>query len=718
MSGHKNSHEGLPLLKELHSDLARKYRIHASAIIDIWRSSDASDRAKWLKQGNANGVLPKDSMDQCSGNLGTMVPELNLQDMAESGPEFFLEILKHRATTSLFQQYCSGPDGKQGDYDVIAGLIALGLRAPDPCQNCFTLFMDSPNYGITCTISTDEDRAVIEPGILTKVCVLRWIGDFVMERQHSLLQFLNIVVVDILDLGSKTRSHEPQEKKKKFKDDGPAALSRLTIRSPKTKVTTSDLVNSARDQREMAQEYLDLIYNEPVVLAHALGVYFWSRPGIVADEKGRLLPIHTDKYLSSSFFEVIQTSVQSVALWKYITRLLERLEDAPGDKARRALTVQELANCCHLQYTRAQSLFKRYVQTGTGRKWFQRISNAYDDNGNPRVTMKVKPENLTVADSQLHYMLRLCQPKIQVTDATSWIKKLGELHVSHPEEREKMWDKEVDSLSELAVIVEFIQDLSSAILLPSSSGRHGQAFISKSRQLDIELNHIKNELDLLDFIAPINNLLEPGVAKDALKKFDQFTVETVGTSIASLYQDLVDESLALHQDQCERVQAKLAQNSKFEWPELPKELPQSTEIRVQQRKEREKTRPPHSSFYNAVAPAQSCSPGEPASPEALKTDESTAEALSKLFDKSQARGSLTWMGFEAAMAKLGFSVLPKQGSVYTFYPPEGMSVNKSFTTHRPHNSKIEGYRAHILARRLKSVYGWSEETFRVESATR
>ena len=63
------------------------------------------------------------------------------------------------------------------------------------------------------------------------------------------------------------------------------------------------------------------------------------------------------------------------------------------------------------------------------------------------------------------------------------------------------------------------------------------------------------------------------------------------------------------------------------------------------------------------------------------------------------------------MADLGFSVLPKSGSVYTFFPSESMAVGKSFTTHRPHQSDIEGFAVLRLAKRLETVYGWDENTF-------
>jgi hypothetical protein len=57
------------------------------------------------------------------------------------------------------------------------------------------------------------------------------------------------------------------------------------------------------------------------------------------------------------------------------------------------------------------------------------------------------------------------------------------------------------------------------------------------------------------------------------------------------------------------------------------------------------------------------------------------------------------------MADLKFSVLPKYGSVFTFFAPEDMKVQKSLMVHRPHKSIIEGHKLFVFASRLDRVYG-------------
>ncbi|CAI7610485.1 unnamed protein product [Penicillium glandicola] len=668
------------LLNELHSDLARKYQKHAAVIETIWQSFSPNERAKCFCAGAAGGVVLKHPLDRSLGD------------------------------------YCEGLNGGPGDHAMIEDSVRTrGLKHANPFKNCYTMFQ-GPMYATSYQLMAKEALAAFEPAIRARVCVPQSVGEFIMQRQIYTLQTLNILIEDILEQGSKSRAEKaPTKKNKKPIDDGVVeAMSKLNVRGSHAKITLSDLAARARDHQDILEEYLGLLSTEPLVLAHAVNIWFFSRPELVPDEKGRRLPVHTDKYISAAVLEAVNSSIQGAAVWKYIASILELLEKSTEDRACRALLLQEISNICQLEFSRAQSLFKRHVQTAMGSKWFKRKSNMYDNAGNPRVSISGKPEDLTVSDPQLHYMLRLCQPKLTVSTATTWIKKLSELHESHPQEREKLEDREADSLGDLAIIVGFIQELASVIPIPSFSNNKGQIFASKSQEVESELNQVKDQLDLLDFVVPIDNLLEPGVAPGALEKLDQFIIEKSGTKMGFLYQDMVADCLSGVQAKCDELKAKSVQGLKTELPFAPSTTPESREIRVEQRKQKEKTRPSHSSIYDIVTPAEPARSQQPASlPRTFKIDESTAEIFSRLFCKSQSRGPVAWAAFAEAMAKLGFSISPKYGSVYTFGPPDSMTAKKSFTVHRPHQAKMEGYRVLMVARRLQKLYGWDEETFQV-----
>jgi predicted metal-dependent hydrolase len=100
-----------------------------------------------------------------------------------------------------------------------------------------------------------------------------------------------------------TRRQRKTQKKtrKKSNDAVSAALSKLTIVSKPDKLSLQELEASILDQKSSLNEYLDLCRNEPAFLAYAINIWFFSRPELLQDEKGRHLPLHTDKYMSISF---------------------------------------------------------------------------------------------------------------------------------------------------------------------------------------------------------------------------------------------------------------------------------------------------------------------------------------------------------------------------------------------------------------------------------
>jgi hypothetical protein len=191
---------------------------------------------------------------------------------------------------------------------------------------------------------------------------------------------------------------------------------------------------------------------EPVFLTHVVNNWFFSQPGLVPDEKGRIMPLVTDKYISVSIFEVIHNSVIGAAIWDYVYSLLQVLSQKINDRPCRAIILQEMANICHFECCRVHKLFKRFVQMGSGSKYFKRASGVYDDDC-ALVTMKIKPDVLTRKNPQLHYVLRLCQTPMDVASVVDWINKLDCFHYTHVTETTRMLERELDAFGDLAVHV-------------------------------------------------------------------------------------------------------------------------------------------------------------------------------------------------------------------------------------------------------------------------
>ncbi|KAG5765335.1 hypothetical protein H9Q72_006587 [Fusarium xylarioides] len=700
------------MIRELHGDLQRKWKAHGPKVEIAWRSFNKAQRAKCMKAGSADGVVLKHSSDVSLGNVYKFIPEWNLADITAPNSDFLLDIFKHRATKSLFEQYAEGVSGTLGDRHLIEKMVReKNLRHVDPFKHSYTYFYDE-KYGQSFTVQPKhlEEvmkglRIAVDHGVL----IPRSLGELVLQRQITILQLLNVMIEDILDQGSQTRTRSGAKKQSKN-----APLSESASKQAAVKLTPQEVAAIASDQKSSLEEYLSLLRTEPTVLCPGVNVQFFSRPELVPDEKGRSLPVHTDKYIGPAVFETIHHAIQGIAIWESITALLDLLEKPSTDKLYKSTILQELSNMCHFEYARTQALFKRQVSTGTGSKWFKRISNAYDNSGNAKVSMKGKPEELTRSDPQLHYLLRLCQPETTATKAVEWMEKLSDLYKAHPLEREKLDEKESRTLHDVAAIVAFVQDISSVYSLPSASRKKGNLLVAGLQEVDTELNQIKKEVDLRDYAAPIDNLLEPGMSAKALEALDAFVVEKAGTKMGSLYQDEVEKAFRNVEEQYQQAKNKANKDSKVDFVPIDT-TPVDAKERIETRRQKEKTRPEHSSVY-AIAPTTDSTEEKEvvtlAQP--LKVSSSTAEVFSTLFDMTQSRGSVSWSSFEAAMSELGFSVLPRFGSVYTFRPSEDMDIKRPVSIHRPHQSQIEGYLILILARRLNRAFGWSEDSFVTE----
>ncbi|KAG5791984.1 hypothetical protein H9Q69_008968 [Fusarium xylarioides] len=585
------------MIRELHSDLRRKWKAHGPKVETAWRSFNKAQRAKCMKAGAMEGQVLKHSRDASLGNVCKFIPEWNLKDITDPDSDLLLDILKHRAKKSMTEQYRSGHNGTAGDLDLIDEMTRTrNLRHVDDFKNCFTFF-DEREYGFSFRVpagqNVNEALSGMESAMQQRYIIPQSLGELILQRQLYLLQALNIMIEDVLDRGSETRDRSQLAKNSK----PVTALSDSASKQAAVKLNPQELSTIASDQKSSLEEYLSLLRTEPTVLCAGVNVQFFSRPELVPDEKGRSLPVHTDKYVGPAVFEAIHHAVQGIAVWESITGLLDLLEKPSTDKLYKSTILQELSNMCHWEYARTQK------------------------------------GNLLVAGLQ---------------------------------------------------------------------------------EVDTELNQIKKDVDLRDYAAPIDNLLEPDMSTKALEALDAFVAEKTGTKMGSLYQDEVEKAFRNVEEQYQQAKNKANKDSKVDFVPIDT-TPVDAKERFETRRQKEKTRPEHSSVY-AIAPTTDSTEEKEvvtlAQP--LKVSSSTAEVFSTLFDKTQSRGSASWSSFEAAMSELGFSVLPRFGSVYTSRPSEDMDIKRPVSIHRPHQSQIEGYLILILARRLNRAYGWSEDSFVAE----
>ncbi|KAF7898717.1 hypothetical protein EAF00_005163 [Botryotinia globosa] len=547
---------------------------------------------------------------------------MNLHDIIAE-PEYLLDHLRYRATTSLFYQYRVGIHDGPGDYMfILENMRDKNLR-------------HTHSFKATTAVNYPEIITKIASEIKGRTVVSREVGKLVPKRQLHTLIHLNILVADILDARSTTKSTKPRPKKSNKAVI--SALSSLSIVDCQEKLSLDDIINNSLDQKTAVSDYL------------VDGNLYLTR-------RARILPWLADKYINTSIFELIHNTATGAATWDYIHRLLQLLAKKPDDKIASKILLQEASNVAHLEFFIIQKVFKRYAALGTGSKYFKRVSGKYD-NGSAR--------------------------------------KLEDLYRLHPIELSEVHGGVLDTFDDLAVIVRFVEILSATVTLPEKNARRGQIYASRLKNLLGELEPLKHEVDLSKFAVPTENLLEPGMTEGAIDALDQFTAERMGTMTGSLYQDLVDDCV-----------------SQFEDPAYETMGP---DILIQQRRHKDKARPTNVSPYDLTQDdTESAQAGTEELPRVFKVNKNTAQVFCTIFAKSEARGSVSWILFETAMVDLGFSVIPRFGSIHTF-SPAGMDVGheKSITFHRPHKSEIEGWKLVMFASRLKRVYGWIEQPFKM-----
>lgn len=226
-------------VKTLHRNLGRKYKRHGSRVEQMWRSLNQVQRAKVLRKGFLQ--IPKSPTDSSHGNVNKLIPEWNLRDITDPSSDILLNMLKHRSTTSLQDQYKFEVNGGSGDHlHIMEVTTKKNLAHPDAhkLEDCYTLLFDEENFGKSVKVPPSGDKLFIlkamAPIMRAQLIVPQSTGDFILYRQQYLLQLLKIIIEDILEAGSTTR--DQKSRPKKCTDTATAALSTLSFIRPRRRL--------------------------------------------------------------------------------------------------------------------------------------------------------------------------------------------------------------------------------------------------------------------------------------------------------------------------------------------------------------------------------------------------------------------------------------------------------------------------------------------------
>ncbi|KAF6806315.1 ipa protein [Colletotrichum musicola] len=714
-------------VQKLHKSLCKKVQSKGPRIWSLWKSLNQEQRTAYVLAAGRDGPVLQHPVDPSMRAASACVPEWNLRDLTSPGrEEHLMELLRYRGLTDLIDQYrCAMyehlADGL-GDHEYVKDAMASrGLRYDvvdrDTQASGYYCFVDSDMYGMYIS-PTSGMVSGLQMFIGTGNAVPRDVGKLVLTRQMYFFERLNNIVDDLL-------AGRPQQRTGSAAGDrvlrgrqqttigGPAASNNLVLRgrpqetaaaaaaaapAPVEAPVELDPLLLALDRKSSLDAHLAVLSSNPTLLAYEVESWFSSRPELVADERGRSLRKDVDKQTNGAVLDTLHNAVRGAAAWAYLTTLLERAESKDTDGVHKSILLQEISNVAHHELARAQAALRRHVSKES--RWFKRVSNAYDAVGNARITAKGKIEELEHSDPQLYCMLRLCHQDTTAAKAGDWLKKLADLHRARPVEREKLSEAELGALAELSAVLGFIQDLSRKISLPPLSRKKCQLFVSGSQELEKEMNELKRQLDLGEYAVPVSKLSEPGMAEGALNALDEFVVEKAGTKLGFLYQDLIEDCFSYLQKQYDENKTKTGK----EWTPLPLPAREPREKLVEQRAERHAARAsPVSDYEITPRPKDSGDAVSPAGLEAFKASPTTAKLFESLLGQTD---PVSWTAFKDAMAELKFSVVSKDGFVFTFVAPESMgaAAKKPIAVSRPYKDQMAGPAALILAQRLRRSF--------------
>lgn len=625
------------------------------------------------------------------GKLCEVFPGMDLAYLSVS-PNTLFDALKSRATRSLQQQFFTGTMGRAGDRGYILDRVARqkekeDLVTDEPADDFYTFFTNGDKYGRSFRISSLSKmgkgvRTEVDAAFRAGLCVPRSVGNLVLKRQISILSSLNALVDGILDAGKGRKAAEMIK-----------ALDKLVIGQSEAQPSPSAPSAMAMDHEASLEEHLERLTTEPAVFAHSVNDCYISRPELLPDEKGRMLPATADKYPSWAVFDAVHHAVRSVAIWSYITRLVDHLTSLPDRRCStrnndfRLNLVQELAQRLP---PRIHPVPIRLPRPRPNRQRPQVLPPPLHP-PRPSRPLHHLPQDQAPITPPLQPPPPPRPPPLRTLhhppQALAHIQSLTALHAqtSPPSRTTSLSARESSSLTRLTTITTL---LTATLPLPPPSHFTHQTFTTPLTALDIEL---------VSWVRPTFTLPPGGGGTPAspalLRSLDVLVSDKTGTALGFLYRDLVEDALA----------------SLVERLPPPRRWP-----RVQQRRERERTRPAGETegvFCIQQRPrAAAAAAAADLKGETMRVEVSgaTVETMQTLLGKTG--DGLTWTAFCAAMEETGFTREERVGAaVVEFFSPAGMEEEGKggVVVLRPQDGgDMEEWAVRGVGRRLRERFGF------------
>lgn len=319
-------------VKEAHAALTHNYRLYGERVEIKWRSLDSVEREIIIGDIHKNIPGPEDHYD-CDGNGARLDPRKIFSDWRLNeliySPDYLLGMIKHRATTSLSDQYITGPKGGPGDYQHVLDVDPypcfdrgyLDLEAPTPCIKKYIYIMFGSHTKYAQLKATDVvtlkklGNATTKPGGEACFIVPEYFGRYILIRQLRVLEALHDIYLNIVSREyCETELYKTANKfTVRFHNATTTALGNMSLLSESRPLQLSNIFDIATGRKSALEDFFNLICTEPHALYQEVVVWYASRPEGVEDESGRFKgPAEMMHLMGAALFEAI---ICAVKLW-------------------------------------------------------------------------------------------------------------------------------------------------------------------------------------------------------------------------------------------------------------------------------------------------------------------------------------------------------------------------------------------------------------------
>ncbi|KXJ89325.1 hypothetical protein Micbo1qcDRAFT_177196 [Microdochium bolleyi] len=741
------AHEPIaPGLKKKHLELVAFHNLHAGKIERLWRSLNTTERLAAISSEDLPEPIIAHDTDGAKNYREEfcclIAPEWNVRDLVEAGSDHLLDLLRARVSETLLNQCCTEPGvgASNSVPDLVAAFRSLAIKgyaesSPSHRINTsgeFIVLDDKDWYGDGRLAPSGTKEPNMEHWVRGEPLILRrTIGRLILLRQEYTVTRLSSLSQHLVKLQSWiTKQNVPSSV---WAREGQRAKHmRFFEEIEGTKHTVGALIERCSKLRRKIEAELDFTSRDPFAFRSATAAAWKpscrrryneqaSRDDLEVDEKPRAI---------FTAFYALSVLSNDAKYWEYIVSLL-RMYQRAGNKRVRDAIVHEVKAIAQQQVESAA--VGLVAQIAGGRAW--NVIAVHSRKPTKREMDDVHAQNLSRRDDHLSILLSICRPGIDLEEIIAHLELLGAIHEYEPSWQRTLSFSENNALCKLARHAGFYSAAMNALPGAASANIEGTttwsnvwkehcATVKKGAWTMAREESVWGDFAIVAPKITLQRLYEgqygswdERAVRRRVEIYEKVASGPVLEKSLKHFDALVASYEASPRSPALPLSAR-ASSIAEETSKSPQVSPTPIKIKV-----KVKTRPKQPStahnkkdnrsgkpdkLQGSGFPVEASAPDQPH----LIVKPQTVATFTAIFAKAQARGDVNWTAFTAAMTDLGFSVIPKQGAMYTFAPPANkMPGTQGFGLHRPHNGVLEGFRLLNLARRLTRRYGWTLQTF-------